>query len=247
MKKISLGPVLLFLLGLLMLCAPVYAQVGNYGLMYQGAYNNAMFLTTKGAIERGMPSRAEKTKTNNYPISSPATALNFSASGQVHTKVVRELAIMMANGDQTKIQSNADMLVNRELLNKFDQLLKQYGFNSHNLADVVCAFTILSWQAATGGDAAKYPAGIGIFRRNMLTSLGNNADVRNFNEAQRQELGETIAYIAILITLANQDPATRNNEQALAQLRQNAQAAALKFTGMDVTQYTLTQQGFILK
>jgi hypothetical protein len=247
-KTTFILPVLFVLTGLLASYSPVAAQVGNYGLIYQGAYNNAMFLTTKNAIKRGIRSRSADTKNSgNISATDKPAQLNFASSEQVHTKVLQGLASMMAGGDQAKVQPNINVLTNGNFLYKFDQLLKQYGFNSRNLGDVVCAFTILSWQAATGGDAARYPAGIGVFRKNMQASLVNNTGIRDFNDAQRQELGETMSYIAVLITLANQDPATKNNPQALAQLRQNARAAALKFTGMDVTQCTLSQNGFLAK
>ncbi|HEY0244975.1 MAG TPA: DUF6683 family protein, partial [Mucilaginibacter sp.] len=224
------------------------AQVGNYGLIYQSSYNNAMFLTTKGAIERNMRHRSSEMKSSSNASSKSLSAdLNFSPSDQVHTKVLQSMAKIMSNGDEAKIKPNVNLLVNANLLNKFDQLLRQYNFNSYNIADVVCAFTILSWQTATGNDAAKTPAGIVIFRKNMLATLSNNDGIRNFNNAQKQELAETISYLAVLITLANQDPATRSNASALLQLRQNAREAALKITGMDVTKYTLTQTGFIPK
>ena len=228
------------------------AQYGTPFYPYQAAYNNAMFLTTKNAIEKGMHSSSSGTasKSNTRATETNAAGLadlNFTSSAQTHEKVVQAIAKTLARGDDSKINPNTDMLVKGDLLGKFDNLLRQYGFDSHNLADVFTAYIILSWQAATGGDASKYPNGIQVFRKTIHASFSNNDNTRNFTNEQKQETSETISYIATLITLGHQDLKRKGDANVLLQFHQNIRNTVMASTGIDVTKYTLTQAGFYLK
>jgi len=227
----------------------IVAQIGNPHLIYQAAYNNSMFLVTKGAIERGIRSRSEKSenKAVTANISSTEMAdLSFTTSSQVHSEVVQSIAKIMAQGDNAKIKAGTDLLNRGNLLGEFDKLLRQYGFNSHDLADVFSAYVILSWQATTGNDAAKNPRGIEIFRKKMQALFGNNEEIRKFTNAQKQQTAETLSYIAVLVTLANQDLTRKGDAGAISQSHQNIRQATMKITGMDITKYTLSQTGFNL-
>jgi hypothetical protein len=225
------------------------AQIGNPYLIYRGAFNNAMFLNTKGAIERGMRNRDAKTSEHTVSKASPAKAadLNFTPSPAVHDRVVQSIAKLMANGDATKIASNTNILNKANLLGEFNGLLGKYGFNSHNLADVFSAYVILSWQSATGGDATKSPRGIESFRQTVQASFIANESVSTFSNAQKQEVSETIAYMAVLVTLANQEVVKRGDPAAIANSHQKMGELTLKATGIDVAKYNLTQQGLVLK
>ena len=226
-----------------------YAQIGSPYLVYQGAFNNAMFLTTKGAIERGIRSRDAKNGNSNTAVNSaPVKAsLTFTSSAIVHNRVVQLMAKIMAEGDNAKIATDSSLLVNGNLLGEFNSLLHKYGFNSNNIGDVFAAYVILSWQAATGGDAAKSPKGIEIFRKAVQSSLASNENISQFSDGQKQQMAETIAYIATLVTLANQELVKKGDTKAIAGARQNMRQLTLSATGIDVFNYTLTQEGFVVK
>lgn len=239
----------LFFIGLL-INNNAAAQIGNPGLMYQGAFNNAMFLTTKGAIERGMKNRSVATSKNsgtdaNISAVNPARSnLNFVSSTKVHDKVLNLIATLAAKGDQTKVRSTAETIDKANFLSVFDNTLKPYGFNSHNMPDVFTAFIVLSWQVVKGTDAAKYPTGIQIFRNQIHSTMNNNTTLQKFTNDQKQEMSETLAYMAMIFTYANQNQMKSGNTAALAATRENVRQGVIKVSGIDLTKYTLTNEGF---
>jgi hypothetical protein len=226
------------------------AQIGNPGLIYQGAFNNAMFLTTKGAIERGMKSSSGNTSKKGSPPVNPSTAnptnsnLNFVPSTKVHDKVLNLIATLAAKGDQAKVRSTAETIDKANFLSVFDNTLRPYGFNSHNMPDIFTAFIVLSWQVVKGTDAAKYPTGIQIFRKQIHSTMSNNATLQKFTNDQKQEMSETLAYMAMIFTYANQNQMKSGNTAALAVTRENIRQGVIKVSGIDLTKYTLTNEGF---
>lgn len=225
------------------------AQIGNPGIMYQGAFNNAMFLTTKSSIERGM-----KGNTNNKVIGKKephtknlAVNLNFTSSTKIQDKVLNMVASMAANGNRDKIKTTTEVIKNANFLGEFNKLLKPYGFSSHNLADVFTAFIALSWQAVNNGDVAKYPQGIQNLRKQMNDVMSNNPAVSAFNNDQKQEIAEILSYMAIIFTYARQEQLKTNNSANWATTRENIRQGAIKVSGIDLQKYTFNNDGLIEK
>ncbi|WP_084240602.1 DUF6683 family protein [Pedobacter africanus] len=233
----SLRTVLILVVIALIAGNKTLAQIGNPGLMYQGAFNNAMFLTTKGAIERGMKSRPSA-------VNTAKSSLNFVSTPEVHNKVLELIASLAAKGDKDKIKSAAAIIEKANFLDEFDKVLKPYGFNSHNMPDVFTAFIVLSWQAVKGSDASKYPEGIQIFRKQIHSVMNGNATLSKFTNAQKQEMSETLAYMAMLFTYGNQNQIKSGNTAALAATRENIRQGVIKVSGIDLTKYTLSNEGF---
>ncbi|NML22587.1 hypothetical protein HHL16_17020 [Pseudoflavitalea sp. G-6-1-2] len=230
-------------------CSGAGAQIGNPGLMYQGAFDNAMFLTTKAAIEKSVaknkPVAAEK-KNPTTSATNNAT-LNFTSSPEVHKKVLQLIAGIAAKGDKAKQEKHASVLENAALLTQFDKLLADFGYNSHNLSDVFAAYTIIAWQIATGNDAAQYTQGISLFRKQMAQTMSGNKAVTALSSDQKQEMGETLAYISMIFRIAVQNQANENNAAVLNNIRNSMQSLTLRATGLDLMKYTFNNEGFSLK
>lgn len=174
-------------------------------------------------------------------------SLNFSSSPQVHAKVVQNFATTMSQGDASKSRAIADVLSKNNVLGGFDQLLRKYGFNSHNLGDVFTAYVVLTWEAATGGDATQYPNGIQAFRKNMQSTMAGNNNLLQLSDAQKQETAETLSYMAILANATNQELVKKGDTQTLNQVRENLRQTALQLTGVDISQLALSNAGFGLR
>jgi len=219
------------------------AQIGNPGIMYQGAFNNAMFLTTKSAIERGLKSSSKSNLKKGTPLVTSTSNLNFISSTKVHDKVLELIATIAANGDKHKIKSAAETIKNANFMGQFEHLLQPYGFSRHNMPDVFTAFIILSWQAINGEDVGQYREGIKVFRKQIHEAMDYNNKLSEFTNNQKQEISEILSYMAIFFTYVNQDQLKKGNTASLAATRQNIRQAVIRVSGIDLTKYTFNNKG----
>ncbi|QEC43094.1 DUF6683 family protein [Pseudobacter ginsenosidimutans] len=216
---------------------------------YEPAYNLAMFSVTKNVVERnikkvyGIPDKSKPSAGNETTAKAASAKLNFTSSKEVHEKVLETLGRIAAKGDETKVKHHAEVLGKSSLLKDFDSLLRQYGFNSSNMADVFAAYTILSWQAITGTDAAKYKTGIEAFRQNMHSIMDNNEQLQKATNAEKQQLSETLSYLAMIFSFASQEQLKTKNEKALAVTREYIRRGVIRVSGIDLSQYELTNSG----
>ncbi|MBZ4190411.1 DUF6683 family protein [Niabella beijingensis] len=223
-----------------------HAQIGNPGLIYQGAFNNAMFMNTQTAIRRSM----QKQAASGYKAQSNTSLNNrfsYTPSATVRQKLTRSIAESMAGTNKPAIQSNINMLTRAALLRDFENLLRQYDFNSHNLADVFAAYIIVSWETASGNDASNSRKGIEAFRKEVHQTFSATPEMAQLSNEQKQTATETLSYLAILTIMINRELATKGNSRAITQVRDNMARMTLQVTGMDVSQYLLTPKGLVKK
>lgn len=220
-------------------------QIGNPGIMYQGAFNNAMFLTTKSAIERGMKSGQASKPGSGIPSTHTASNLNFVSSAKVHDKVLALIATIAANGDKNKVRPAAETIREANFMARFESILRPYGFNRHNVPDVFAAFIILSWQAVSGKDTGNYREGIQLFRKQIHGAMGNNSQLSEFTNDQKQEISEILSYMAMFFTYACQEQAKKGDTASLAATRQNIRQAVIRVSGIDLAKYTFSNKGLV--
>ncbi|MBO9631468.1 MAG: hypothetical protein J7578_00015 [Chitinophagaceae bacterium] len=216
---------------------------------YEPAYNLAMFSVTRNVVERninkvyGLPGKG-KPASGTTPVSkAAATSLNFTSSAEVHTKVLETIASIAAKGDRTMVRHHMEVLDKSNFLQKFDTLLRDYGFNSSNMADVFAAYIVLSWQAVTGKDAASFRSGIESFRQNIHGIMDNNEQLKKTTNAEKQQTAETLSYLAMIFSYATQDQNKANNQKALAQTREYIRTGVIRISGIDLLKYELDQSG----
>lgn len=220
-----------------------WGQIGNPGIMYQGAFNNAMFLTTKSAIERGMKGTSDSKRTQIKQSKIPNTDLNFVTTAQVQSKVLELISTIAAKGNKDRIKPALETIKQGNFLVQFDNLIKPYGFNSHNMSDVFTAFIILSWQAIHGEDVSQYRGGIKLLRQQIHETMDNNETLLKFNNDQKQEISEILSYMAIFFTYVIQDQTKKGDFSLLKATRENIRQATIKVSGIDLTKHTFTNKG----
>jgi hypothetical protein len=223
----------------------VWGQIGNPGLMYQGAFNNAMFLTTKSAIEAGMKNTPGSGSGKSQRPRAAVSDLNFISSAKVHDRVLNLIATIAANGDKNKINTAANTISNANFMAEFERILKPYGLNRHNVPDVSTAFIILSWQAISGKDAGNYRQGIALFRNQINSAMRNNSSLSEFTNDQKQEISEILSYMAIFFTYACQEQLKNGNTASLNETRKNIRQAVIRVSGIDLSKYTFNNKGLI--
>lgn len=244
MKKTISAAIIAFVVWLF-IGSKVSGQIGNPGLMYQGAFNNAMFLTTKSAIERGMKTAAAPNYRKSYPSTHVAAGMNFVSSAKVQDKVLKLIATIAANGNKDKAIAAAQTIRNANFMGYFDKLLRPYGLNRHNVPDVFTAFIMLSWQAINGKDVGQYREGIELFRKQIHSAMDNNRDLQALANDQKQEISEILSYMAVFFTYACQDQAKKRDTASLTATRQNIREAVIRVSGIDLTKYAVNNNGLV--
>ncbi len=224
-----------------------WGQIGNPGLMYQGAFNNAMFLTTKSAIERGMKSGSGENSGKSRPSRTASSDLNFVSSAKVHDQVLELIGTIAANGNKIKAKSAAETIRNANFMAQFESILRPFGFNRYNVPDVFTAFILLSWQATSGKEIGNYRQGIELLRKQIHSAMGSNSNLAKFSNDQKQEISEILSYMAIFFTYACQEQLKNGDTASLTATRQNIRQAVIRVSGIDLTKYTFNNNGLIEK
>lgn len=127
---------------------------------------------------------------------------------------------------------------------EFDRLLVQHGYDPRDLADVVAAFYLITWEVATGQDATDQPAGIAAVRGQARGLLVSNAALSGLSEAERQSTAETLAFHAMAVAARAHDLHAAGNAQALAAFRAEVADTVARQQGVDLRNFNLTPAGF---
>lgn len=127
---------------------------------------------------------------------------------------------------------------------EFDQLLRQHGYDPRDLADVVAAFYLITWEVATGGDAVAQPAGIAAVRGQARQMLADNAAMSRLTEAERQATAETLAFHAMAIAARHEDLRNAGAGPQVIAYRAEVAEAVAQWQGIDLRRFALTPSGF---
>ena len=178
--------------------------------------------------------------------SAPASAANLAAlqfqpSSAVSTAVLDRIARQFG-GRQP--DSYRQALLREGMLAKFDALLQQYGYDSHNVADAFTAYLVLSWEVVNNGSATQNRAGIDAVRRHMQQALARDARFVAMPDAQKQEMAETFAYLAMIASSTRSALQRKGDPMGLAKLQDGVNGTARKM-GVDLRNVKLTSQGFV--
>lgn len=169
-------------------------------------------------------------------------ALQFHASSQVSQTVLDRIARQFG-GRQPDAYRQA--LVRDGMLDKFDALLRQHGYDSHNVADAFTAYLVLSWEVVNNSrDAAQNRAGIDAVRRNMQRALASNPRFAAMPDTQKQEMAETFGYLAMIATSTRNALQTKGDQMGLAKLQDGVNTMAQKM-GVNLRTVKMTSQGFV--
>ena len=125
---------------------------------------------------------------------------------------------------------------------EFDRLLRQHGYDPRDLADVVAAFYLIAWEAATGNDATTQPAGIAAVRGQARDLLAASPNLARLSEAERQATAETLAFHAMAVAARHQDLRAAGGD--LVAYRAEVAQSVAQFQGFDLRRFALTPSGF---
>ncbi len=176
-----------------------------------------------------------------------AQTLTYGSSPEVSARVVDDTvkALSGSLSPGTSEKQFRDALASGQLQKKFAKLLKDVDYSDRNLADVIAAQLVMSWQIGTQtpfyGDAKTFRP----VRDKMRQAISSQAWVGRLSDQQKQQLGETIALGTMLIFERYEHAISTNNPKE----KQNASLDAVEFVkgslGVDLRTLTLTSNGFV--
>lgn len=122
---------------------------------------------------------------------------------------------------------------------QFDALLRKYGYSPHNLADVMVAYAVLSWEAYSQEQVTltQIDGATAMLRE----TVARTPYLAKLPDAEKQRIAEKLTYGAIFAV-----GAMRNSPDPQA-TREQVRDNVLQTLGIDFATVRLTNQGFISK
>jgi hypothetical protein len=131
---------------------------------------------------------------------------------------------------------------NNTVLEDFDRFMSSRGYSSRDVSDDMAELLLVSWRIITGVTATDAQTR-GVHAQTRALFLAN-PQVRDLTNADRQLMGERIAYQVMISSSANQQYLHGGDQSQRAQLRESA-AAMMRREGIDPQQLHLTDRGFV--
>ena len=175
---------------------------------------------------------------------SPPVALDFRSDASVTRAVNARFTDMLSSLQPDHREQIAAELDSGTLQTQFANLLSSYGYSSRNVADVMTAYLIIAWEVVHNEDATVHLDGIGVIHRTLQKTLAHSASMRTLNDAQKQELAETLGNLTMLAAVAKNTLVQRGDAAGLSTLQQGVQTTTERF-GVDLKSLRITDQGFM--
>lgn len=172
-------------------------------------------------------------------------SLTFGSSPEV-SKVVIDRVVETLAGSLAPGKSEADLrklLESGRLQRKFADMLKEQGYSDRNLADVITAQLIVSWQIATQTpyyDSSTFK----VVRDGMHSALETQDWVGQLSSEQKQQAAETIGLGTMLILGRYEHALETDNAKEKQTASQDAADFVEGFAGVDLRTLKLTSHGF---
>jgi hypothetical protein len=219
----------------LALLHPAHAQV-DFGHVYSHMPSTLGLLSTPAIVQDpGGQARARSSRPR-FELG----AFNFRPTVEISAAVERETVQAIAG---QRPNSSPDELLRQfqqaRLKPQFDALLRKYGYSPDNLADVIVAYAVLSWEAFSQGVVTR--AQIDGATAMLREALAQTPRLAALPDAEKQRTAEKLAYAALLgvgAMRSSPDPQF-SREQVRNHVRQTL--------GIDFARVRLTHRGFILK
>ena len=210
------------------------------GAASMGYYTHGPGAAMRGALVDAFTRSDDRDATAHAALRALTFAPSIAVTRRVEQKFIAELGAKLP-AQKPGIQELFDSGV---LDATFASLLAKFGYSSDNLADVMTAYVILSWETVHNGDATQHPRGIAAVHRRIRNALASDPRVGAFSDVEKQEFAETLATMAMLDTLARRQLLAGHDTAQLLQLERGVREATLAL-GIDVGKLQLTDAGFV--
>jgi hypothetical protein len=134
------------------------------------------------------------------------------------------------------------LFASTDVIGLIGDVMKDYGLNPNNLADVYAVYWVNAWQASRGDMSDISPAAYKAVSAQAARGLSVSPEFAAATDAQKQEMAEALMIQAAMIA-SHMEIAAGNPAQMRAIAKAVTQGA--KASGLDLANMELTEQGFV--
>lgn len=184
--------------------------------------------------------------THRAAVAAPDSALVFARQPDVSAAVFNRV-VHGATDDPAKAATIADALRQLDPVDATRDLLVRYGLSADNLADVMAAYWINSWEVVNeglAGDSTPSARAMLAVEGSLKQTLLENAALPKLSDGQKQAMADSMIYQSVLASATEKamgktaDPASRT--AFVDQVNAPFLAA-----GVDLRHLNLTEEGFV--
>ncbi|WP_379920991.1 DUF6683 family protein [Erythrobacter sp. R86502] len=128
------------------------------------------------------------------------------------------------------------------LMDEISTAARSFGFDPHNVADAYAMWWMNAWLVANKRDEVPDAATVKAVKRQVRNAFAATPDFAVSGDAERQEYAEALLLQATM--LGSMFEQSKNDPKLLDQLAEAARQGA-KASGIDLSEMTLTQAGFV--
>ncbi|MBX3143295.1 MAG: hypothetical protein KF813_06050 [Trueperaceae bacterium] len=193
------------------------------------------------------PLVTSSTQTTIAPAAADYAALSFSKSAEVSAAVAETMgdALVGSLAEGVTRQQMVDIIRGGQLQHTFAALLEPYGFTDTDLADVMASHLVMSWQIANDHPEDGPREGVLAVRDGVREALASAGWVSGLTDAEKHAFSETVVVGTMLIVARYIHGMETADRSIMAEAGADARTLVMTYGGPDLTQFDLTEQGFV--
>lgn len=213
--------------------------------LYNSTYSQVNGAIMGAAIKSAKGTDASKSGSKKTIRKTSASKLNFIRSEELSQSIQKNFISTIAKEQSSSKTKLEKVFEGNKLRSEFDRLLESYNYSAQNLADVMTAYLVISWQVVNMRDYND-KKGFDAVRRMLHKNLLSSDYLQTATDLDKQTVSETIGYQAMLTMKIYQTLAAGNKKDELEQFK-NTVHSNLKESGLDLKNVELTSKGFLTK
>ena len=205
--------------------------------------NHRIYVNTyeqQNANRRDSDGDREAPKINHPDVNLPS--LSFNPSPTVRKKVISDLLVNARKLDANSAAGAEAFLGSTNIIDQIDQMIRPMGLRADNVADAYTLWWVIAWHAANGRQGEPDAQIMAAVKQQASNALLSTPQFASANDAQKQEMAESMLIQAALIDAHIDAAAGKPAEQAALAKAVNQGA---KKMGLDLTKMDLTENGFV--
>lgn len=181
------------------------------------------------------------------PATADYAALSFSKSAEVSAAVAETMgdALVSSLAEGVTRKQMVDIIRGGQLQHTFAALLEPYGFTDTDLADVMASHLVMSWQIANDHPEDGPREGVLAVRDGVREALASAGWVSGLTDAEKHAFSETVVVGTMLIVARYIHGMETADRSIMVEASADARALVMTYGGPDLTQFDLTEQGFV--
>jgi hypothetical protein len=185
---------------------------------------------------------AKRPQAQSAPQPPIAGSMNFKSTSAV-TDLVNQRFIERQSQNHPELRAQlAEEILSGDLQNYFAGILRQYGYETDNLADVTSAYYLSLWKIIHEREPT--PQQIAAVQAQTREFMAQDQNLMQLPDAAKQEICETFALHTALALQGYALLVSENDTETLANFRRGLQVT-LAPQGPDLASMNVTDRGFV--